>query len=366
MSVISSDSQYMARALRLAERGIYTTTPNPRVGCVLVKDGQIVGEGWHQKAGEAHAEINALSAAAEQSRGATAYVTLEPCNHRGKTGPCSQALIDAGVTRVVFGQEDLNPEVAGTGIQRLRDAGIEVDGPLMEREARALNPGFNKRMATGLPFVRVKMAISLDGRTAMPDTNSFWITGPRARADVQRLRARSCAVVSGWQTVEQDQASLTVRPEEFGLDNGELGKRQPLRVLIDSRNRLDQNAGFYKTDSPILVANLATDSQKDHIEHKRYAENQGHVNLLELLTDLAARGCNEVLIEAGAGLAGAFFRQGLVDEMVIYMAPKVMGSDARGLFDLPLSIMDEALPLRFVDVRPIGRDIKIVAVPELE
>lgn len=360
------DSQYMARALRLAERGLYSATPNPRVGCVIVKNDQVVGEGWHRKAGEAHAEVNALKAAGEQAQGATAYVTLEPCNHQGKTGPCTEALIDAGIARVVFGHEDLNPEVASTGIQRLREAGVEVDGPLMEREARALNPGFNKRMTTGLPFVRLKMAVSLDGRTAMPDKNSFWITGPRARADVQRLRARSCAVVSGWQTVEHDQASLTVRPEEFGLEAEHLGDRQPLRVLIDSQNRLDPKAKFYKASSPILVANLSKDAKQNHVEHKSFSERQGHVHLEQLLKELAARECNEILVEAGAGLAGAFFRQGLVDEMVIYMAPKVMGSNARGLFDLPLSIMDEALPIRFVDVRNIGRDIKIVAVPELE
>ena len=356
----------MARALRLAERGLYTTTPNPRVGCVIVKDDQIVGEGWHRKAGEAHAEVNALKAAGEQSQGATAYVTLEPCNHSGKTGPCSEALISGGIARVVFGHEDLNPEVASSGIQRLREAGVEVDGPLMEREARALNPGFNKRMVTGLPFVRLKMAVSLDGRTAMPDKNSFWITGPKARADVQRLRARSCAIVTGWQTVEHDQASLTVRPEEFGLDAWQLGDRQPLRVLIDSQNQLDSKAKFYTASSPILVANLSKDEKKGHVEYKSFTQQQGHVHLAELLRELASRGCNELLVEAGAGLAGAFFRQGLVDEMVIYMAPKVMGSNARGLFDLPLSIMDEALPIRFVDVRTIGRDIKIVAVPELE
>lgn len=364
--ITASDSQYMARALRLAERGLNTTTPNPRVGCVIVRDGQVAGEGWHQKSGEAHAEVNALEAAGSQSHGATAYVTLEPCNHEGKTGPCTEALIAAGIARVVFGQEDLNPAVASTGIQHLREAGVEVDGPLMEREARSLNPGFNKRMVTGLPFVRLKMAISLDGRTAMPDKNSFWITGPRARADVQRLRARSCAVVSGWQTVEHDQASLTVRPEEFGLEAECLGDRQPLRVLVDSQNRLDLRAKFYKANSPILVANLTKDARNNHVEHKSFPGQQGHIQLAELLKELAKRGCNEILVEAGAGLAGAFFRQGLVDEMVIYMAPKVMGSSARGLFDLPLSIMDEALPIRFVDVRNIGRDIKIVAVPELE
>ena len=365
MPITISDSQYMARALRLAERGLYTATPNPRVGCVIVNDGAIVGEGWHQRAGEDHAEVAALKVAGDKCQGATAYVTLEPCNHQGKTGPCTEALIEAGIVRVVFGHEDLNPEVSGTGIQRLREVGLEVDGPLMEREARALNPGFNKRMATGLPYVRIKMAVSLDCRTAMPDNNSFWITGPKARADVQRLRAQSCAVITGWKTVEQDQASLTVRPEEYGLD-GKLAERQPLRVLIDSHNQLDGNAKFFRAKTPILIANLEKDAWDGHIEQKCFPGKDGHVNLNALLVELAERGCNELLVEAGAGLAGAFFRQGLVDEMVIYMAPKMMGSQARGLFDLPLSIMDEALPLRFIDVRTIGRDIKIVALPELE
>jgi len=365
MPITISDSQYMARALRLAERGLYTATPNPRVGCVIVNDGTNVGEGWHHRAGEDHAEVVALKAAGDKCQGATAYVTLEPCNHQGKTGPCTEALIEAGIVRVVFGHEDLNPEVSGAGIQRLREAGLEVEGPLMEREARALNPGFNKRMATGLPYVRIKMAVSLDGRTAMPDNNSFWITGPKARADVQRLRAQSCAVITGWKTVEQDQASLTVRPEEYGLD-AKLAERQPLRVLIDSHNQLDGNAKFFRAKTPILIANLEMDARDGHIEHKCFPGKDGHVNLNALLVELAERGCNELLVEAGAGLAGAFFRQGLVDEMVIYMAPKMMGSQARGLFDLPLSIMDEALPLRFIDVRTIGRDIKIVALPELE
>ena len=366
MAITASDSAYMARALRLAERGLYTSMPNPRVGAVVLNRGEIVGEGWHQTAGEAHAEINALRQAGEKARGATCYVTLEPCNHQGKTGPCIQALIDAGISRVVYGQEDLNPQI-DAGIATLRQAGIEVDGPLMQSQARALNPGFNKRMSMGLPLVRIKMAISLDGRTAMPDNNSFWITGPNARADVQRLRARSCAVITGWKTLQQDQASLTLRPQEFGLPEDAFGYRQPLRVLLDSNNRLANDQAFFKASSPILVANLDRTETAGHIEHRAYpASNDGRVDLLGLLTDLANRGCNEVLVEAGAELAGAFFRRGLADELIIYMAPKLMGSDARPLFDLPLAIMDESLPVRFVDVRTIGRDIRIIAVPEIE
>jgi len=366
MPISDQDSQYMARAIRLAEQGLYTCSPNPRVGAVIVHDGDIVGEGFHKIAGEPHAEVIALEQAGEQAKGSTCYVSLEPCNHHGKTGPCSESLIAAGVIRVVYGHEDLNPDVASTGIARLRKAGIQVDGPLMQTEARALNPGFNKRMSTGLPLVRIKMAISLDGRTAMPDNNSFWITGPNARADVQRLRARSCAVITGWKTVAQDQASMTLRPTEFGLDEHEFDARQPLRVLLDSRNQLPLGEKFFKAESPILVANLDSDEKSGHIERMQFADVKGHVDLRQLLTELAGRQCNEVLVEAGAELAGAFFRQGLADELIIYVAPKLMGSDARPLFELPLQIMDESLPIRFTDVRTIGRDIRITAVPETE
>jgi len=343
------DAHYMARAIQLAERGRYTTTPNPCVGAVLVANEKIVGEGWHERAGEPHAEVNAFHAAGVAAKGATLYVTLEPCSHTGRTGPCTEAVIQAGVTRVVYGHEDPNPEVSGEGFKRLREAGIDVEGPLMDGEARALNPGYIKRQTTGLPWVRIKSAVSLDGRTAMPDNNSFWITGPNARADVQRLRGRSCALISGWKTVLQDQASLTVRPEEFGLSEPGLGDRQPLRVLVDSQQRLPQDARFFKAVEPIFSS-----------------ENSHHVDLDALLKDLAARGCNEVLVEAGAALSGAFFRLGLVDELIVYMAPKVMGSDARAMFDVPLRFMDEALPIRFTDVRSVGRDIRITAVPETE
>ena len=360
------DANYMAMALRLAEKGLYTTSPNPRVGAVVVNDGKVVGEGWHQRAGQAHAEVIALQQAGERAKGSTLYVTLEPCSHDGKTGPCSKAVLETGVARVVYGHEDPNPEVASAGITELREAGVQVDGPVMESQARALNPGFIKRMSMGMPFVRIKMATSLDGRTAMPDNNSFWITGPKARADVQRLRGRSCAVITGWKTVEQDQAALTVRPEEFDIDDSSLGERQPLRVLVDSQLRLAQDARFFKASSPILVANAAREETSEHIEYARYPVKNDRIELEALLKDLAKRGCNEVLVEAGAGLAGAFFRLGVVDELVIYLAPRVMGSDARALFDLPLMIMDEALPLRFNDVRTVGRDIRVTAVPETE
>lgn len=239
MALTRDDHRFMARALRLAERGLYTTMPNPRVGCVLVKNQQIIAEGWHVRAGEGHAEVNALRIAAEQARGATAYVTLEPCNHTGKTGPCSQALIDAGVARVVYAMEDPNPLVSGRGLERLAAAGIEVDGPLFEEQARALNPGFITRMERKRPLLRCKMAMSLDGRTAMASGESKWITSPKARADVQRLRAASCAIVTGIGSVLQDNSQLTLRARELGLPRAEdIARRQPLRVILDSRLQL--------------------------------------------------------------------------------------------------------------------------------
>ncbi len=254
MSLTDLDSQFMARALRLAERGRYTTMPNPRVGCVIVLDGQLVAQGWHKRAGDAHAEVNALREAGEKARGATAYVTLEPCNHTGRTGPCSQALIDAGIARVVFAMEDPNPKVVGEGLERLRAAGVEVAGPLLEDEARALNPGYIRRMERGMPWVRSKLAMSLDGRTAMASGESKWVTGRRAREDVQRLRARSCAIISGVDTVLMDQAALTVRADELKLDDAEvIAQRQPLRVVLDSRGRMTPEAPLFQHPGPVLL-----------------------------------------------------------------------------------------------------------------
>ena len=365
--IAGSDGQYMARAIRLAERGLYSTMPDPRVGAVIVDGNKIIGAGFHRITGQDHAEIAALHQAGERARGATCYVSLEPCNHQGNTaGPCSEALIAAGISRLVYGHENLGLEVDSGGISRLREAGVQVDGPLMENEARALNPGFNKRMATRLPLVRIKMAVSLDGRTAMPDNNSFWIAGPTARADVQRLRARSCAVVTGWKTVAQNRASMTLRPAEFGLKEDAFDDRQPLRVLLDSHNQLPPKEKFFKAKSPILVANLEGSEREGHIERMQFNDANSRVDLRQLLTELANRHCNEILVEAGAELAGAFFRQGLADELIIYVAPKLMGSAARPMFELPLAIMDESLPVRFSDVRTMGRDIRITAVPETE
>lgn len=374
MSLTHTDHLYMAQALRLAERGLYTTMPNPRVGCVLVKGDQVIAEGWHYRAGEAHAEVHALQQAGEQARGATAYVTLEPCNHSGRTGPCSEALLAAGVARVVFAMEDPNPQVAGSGLERLRAAGVVIDGPLLEDDARALNPGFLKRMERKLPFVRCKLAMSLDGRTAMASGQSKWVTGRKSREDVQRLRARSCAIVSGIDTVISDNAALIVRVDELQLGNADdAATQQPLRVILDSRLRLGRDAELLRHPSPILlVHNGAQDNAARlndwpaHVELLAMPDSHGRIDLLAVLRELAQRQCNEVLVEAGATLAGSFLRRGLLDELIIYMAPKLLGSSARPLFDLPLNTMSAALPVKVCDMRAVGDDWRITAVPDME
>lgn len=360
-----SDSAYMAHALRLAERGRYTAMPNPQVGCVLVRENQIVAEGWHHRAGEPHAEANALARAGDRARGATAYVTLEPCSHTGRTGPCSDALIAAGVRRVVYGMEDPNIQVAGRGLAKLRAAGVEVSGPLLEEEARALNPGFIKRMEHGQPFVRCKLAMSLDGRTAMASGESKWVTGRRAREDVQRLRARSCAIISGIDTVLLDRAALTVRADELQLADAEsIASRQPLRVILDSRLRLPQDAPLLDHPGPILLVHAGAEEAGTwpaHVETLALPGPNQRIDLQALLTELARRECNEVLVEAGAVLAGAFVARGLLDELIVYMAPKLLGSSARPLFDLPLEKMSGHLPLHIQDIRALGQDWRITA-----
>ncbi|KPY42740.1 MULTISPECIES: bifunctional diaminohydroxyphosphoribosylaminopyrimidine deaminase/5-amino-6-(5-phosphoribosylamino)uracil reductase RibD [Pseudomonas syringae group] len=364
------DVHYMARALELARKGLYSTHPNPRVGCVIVREGQIVGEGWHALAGEPHAEVHALRQAGEQARGATAYVTLEPCSHHGRTPPCADALVNAGVTRVVASMQDPNPEVAGRGLLRLMTAGIAVQCGVLEAEARALNKGFIKRMETGQPYVRVKLAMSLDGRTAMASGESQWITGPEARSAVQRLRAQSSVVLTGADTVLADKARLTVRPDELGL-NAELtalaAARVPLRVLIDGRLRVPLDAPFLQAGSA-LVATCAAASARGRYHDEGHeivamADSAGHVDLRKLLTELGTRGVNEVLVEAGPRLAGAFTRLGLVDEFQIFIAGKFLGSSARPLLDLPLAQMSEALELNIVEMRAVGNDWRVIALP---
>ncbi len=357
----ADDTRHMARALQLAAHGLYTTDPNPRVGCVLVKDDAVIGEGWHVRAGEPHAEILALREAGPAARGTTAYVSLEPCAHHGRTPPCAEALIAAGVSRVVAAMEDPNPQVAGQGLQMLREAGIAVESGLLQSQAEALNPGFIKRMRTGRPFVRCKLAMSLDGRTAMASGESQWITGPAARADVHRLRARSSAMLTGVGTVLADDPSLNAR-----LDTDE-AVQQPLRVVLDSQLRLPADARMLSLPGRTLVCcteaadveKIATLTDAGAEVHRLPAEN-GHVSLTALLDLLGREGVNEVTVEAGASLNGALLQAGLVDEIIIYLAPLLMGDAARGLFHLPgLEKMDQRIKLQIVDVRAVGEDWRI-------
>jgi len=361
------DAHYMARALELARRGHYTTHPNPRVGCVIVRDGQVVGEGWHIRAGEPHAEVHALRAAGDNARGATAYVTLEPCSHHGRTPPCADALVNAGVARVVAAMQDPNPEVAGRGLQRLAQAGIATESGVLEGEARKLNEGFLKRMEHGLPFVRVKLAMSLDGRTAMESGESQWITGPAARSAVQRLRAQASVVLTGADTVLADNARLTVRADELGLDAEQTAlamSRPPLRVLVDGRLRVPLNAPFFKAGPALVATCMAVEEQyANGPECMIVAGEDGQVDLRRLLVELAARGVNEVLVEAGPRLAGAFARQGLVDEFQIFIAGKFLGSTARPLLDWPLAQMKDAPQLKITDIRAVGDDWRVIAIP---
>lgn len=360
----ADDHRHMARALQLARRGWYSTSPNPRVGCVLVRGGQVIGEGFHLRAGEPHAEVNALRAAGD-ARGATAYVTLEPCAHFGRTPPCAQGLIDAGVARVVAAMRDPNPLVAGRGLAMLEAAGIHTASGVLEAEARALNPGFIKRMETGLPLVRVKLAASLDGRTAMASGESQWITGPEARRDVQRLRAGSCAIVTGIGTVLADDCSLNVRWDEAGLlAEAQAVGRQPLRVVVDSALRTPAGAKILAPTARVLLASAGpVAALGGHVEVLALPDAAGRVDLRALLEALATRGCNEVLVEAGPALAGAFAVAGLVDEIVLYQAPTLLGSSARPLLALSLERMSEQLRLECVEQRRVGADLRLTLRP---
>jgi len=352
------DHAHMARALQLAARGLYTTMPNPRVGCVIVKDGLVVGEGWHERAGTPHAEIHALKSAGQAARGATVYVTLEPCSHHGRTPPCAESLIQAGVARVVAAMADPNPLVAGGGIAMLTLAGIGAEVGLMEAEARALNPGFVSRMTRQRPWLRLKTASTLDGKTALGNGQSQWITGEAARADVQRLRARACAVLTGSGSVLADNPRMNVRDFDIG--------RQPLRVIVDSRLRTPTDAGIL----PALIACRQADPRARAALEQAGAEvvelpgSDGRVDLASLLTMLAQRGINELHVEAGARLNGALLAAGLVDEWVAYVAPMAVGDAARGLFSQPpLATLADAARFRLADVRQIGGDLRLTLYP---
>jgi len=360
MSVLTAaDSQWMARALQLAERGLYSTSPNPRVGCVLVKDGAMLAEGWHERAGEPHAEVHALRAAGDRARGATAYVTLEPCSHHGRTPPCADALVKAGVARVVVAAQDPNPLVAGQGLDKLRAAGIEAECGLMEAQARQLNIGFFARMARGMPWVRSKIAASLDGRTALNNGESKWITGEAARHDVQHWRARSCAVLTGIGTVLADDPQLNVRDIPTS--------RQPLRAVVDSALRLSADARLLRQPG-VVVYTATTDVgrigplERAGAEVRALPDGKGQVDLHAVLRDLGSRGCNEVLTEAGRTLNGALLRGGLTDELVLYFAPQLLGDTARGMARMgELISLDQRTDLEWADVRHVGKDLRVLA-----
>ena len=365
--------QYMTRALRLAERGLWSTDPNPRVGCVLVRDNEIVGESWHQRAGEPHAEILALQMAGERARGADCYVSLEPCCHHGKTPPCTDALIAAGIKRVIAAMIDPNPQVAGKGLQQLQAAGIEIQSGVLAEQAAQLNPGFIKRMSEGRPFVRCKLAMSLDGRTAMASGESQWITSTDARRDVQALRARSSAIMTGIVTVLTDDPAFTVREAEL---SPYLPRPPfictPLRVIIDRNLSTPLSAKLLNSPGKTLIFTSTQDTEMQESLEERGAEviylptREGCIDLAVVLRELANREINEVLLESGANLSGSMLQAGLIDEIVIYMAPTLLGNAARGLFHLPrLERLDQQIRLNIQEIRAVGVDWRIRAVPVL-
>ena len=359
MSFSAVDHGMMARALQLAEHGLWTTSPNPRVGCVLLRDGQVVGEGWHKQAGGPHAEVNALRAAGPLARGATAYVTLEPCSHHGRTPPCAEALIAAGVSRVVSAMTDPNPLVSGQGLALLEAAGIVTASGLLENEAHELNIGFISRMTRGRPWLRLKTAASLDGKTALNNGVSQWITGPDARRDGQRWRARACAILTGIGTVRDDDPQLNVRDVET--------PRQPLRVVVDSKLETPLGARILQ-GGPVLIVGALDNPEKMEMLRSTGAEvlifpnAAGKVELKDLLEELGRRGINEVHAEAGFKLNGSLLREGLVDELLLYLAPCLIGHAASGLFNLPeLTSLDGKRLLQIRDLRQVGEDIRLIA-----
>lgn len=360
----AADHEYMAFALRLAQQGLCTTTPNPRVGCVVVRDGNVVGEGWHQRAGEPHAEIHALRQAGESAKGATVYVTLEPCSHYGRTPPCAGALIEAGAGKVIAAMRDPNPQVSGNGLAMLELAGIRTVCGLLENEARELNLGFISRMTRGRPWLRLKIAATLDGKTALNNGVSQWITGSDARRDAHRWRARSCAMLTGIGTVLADDPSLSVRDVP--------AERQPWRVVVDAGLNMPPTARML-TEGKVLIATGSEDGERIGLLRQAGAEvlvlpvRDGRIELVCLLNELGRRGFNEVTAEAGKGLNGALLQAGVVDEMVLYLAPMLFGDKAGGMFGLPeIEAMEQRRELEIRDVRMIGRDIRIVARPLTE
>ncbi|MBE9563543.1 MAG: bifunctional diaminohydroxyphosphoribosylaminopyrimidine deaminase/5-amino-6-(5-phosphoribosylamino)uracil reductase RibD [Proteobacteria bacterium] len=370
-NIIENDQYYMAHALRLARKGLWTTDPNPRVGCVIVHDGKIVGEGWHKEAGKPHAEVNALEQAKGKSKGATCYVTLEPCCHHGRTPPCTDALVKAGVARVVVAMTDPNPLVSSKGIEQLLKAGIIVDTGILAKDAEKLNPGFLTRMRYNRPYIRCKLGMSLDGRTAMASTESQWITSQDARREVQCLRARSSAIMTGAGTVLADNPRLTVRDEELTCKlQPEIKVKQPLRVVVDTHLSMQPNAIMLGLPGQTIIFTASkSKSVKSILEktgaHVIHLAERGMVDLPAACQLLAEKyEVNELQIEAGATLSGAMLRAGLVDELIIYMAPMLMGNKARGLFNLPeIERLNQHIPLNIADIRAVGRDWRITAYP---
>lgn len=369
-----TDHQMMARAIQLAKRGVFTTAPNPNVGCVISNDkGVIVGEGWHKKSGTAHAEVHALEQAGYYAKGATAYVTLEPCSHYGKTGPCADLLIASGVTRVVAAMVDPNPLVSGSGLEKLNKVGIKTEHGLLQTSAEQLNRGFIKRMRTGKPWVTVKLAASLDGKTALGNGLSQWITSPLARQDVQRHRAKSCAILSGSGTVIADNPMLNVRYSELNLSSDVLAQkdlRQPLRVLLDGRNQLPpslnclQNFENNLAGSVLLVNGKSSQHQfEQHVSQWQPPFSGNKLDLEKVMGKLGEMQLNQIWVEAGAKLAGALLQNKLIDELILYQAPKLIGSAGQNLFDtMQIEMMDQVINLNWTDIRRVGDDIRMTAL----
>ena len=364
------DVAFMQLALDLAKQGEFTTTPNPSVGCVLVKDGEVVGKGFHAKAGEPHAEVMALREAGENARGATAYVTLEPCSHFGRTPPCAKGLVEAGVSKVIAAMCDPNPQVAGKGLQILSDAGIQSAVGLLEENAEQLNKGFLKRMRTGKPFVQLKLAMSIDGKTAMASGESKWITGAQARADVQQYRAKASAILSTSQTVLADDPSLNVRWEELPpnvkADYPQEKLRQPVRVILDSSHKVRSDFKVFSTESPVWLVgedDYSLTGFPPFTDYLKLDRNQGETRLQALMAELGKRQINTLWVEAGATLAGALIAENLVDELIIYMAPKLLGDQARDLCHLPnLTQLADAPLWQLQSCEPVGDDLKLIYI----
>lgn len=362
MTFSSDDKRFMTRALELAEQGKYSAKPNPCVGCVIVQGNQVIGEGWHEKAGEAHAEVHALKQAGDAAKGSTAYVTLEPCCHQGKTSPCADALIGANIARVVIAMQDPNPLVSGQGIEKLRSAGIEVPVGLMEEEAESLNTAFIHKMKTGQPFIMSKVAMSLDGKTAMASGESQWITGAQAREDVHRLRAQSDVVITGVGTVLTDNPQLTARD---GLGNHTI--KQPHIVVLDSKLKTPLDAALFNSGADVTLLTCSTDAETIQALRETgsnvdvvAADEKGQVNLQAVHKWLCGQPVNRVMIEAGALLNGACLQAGMVDELVIYMAPSALGADARGAFAMPtISRLSDRIQLNYASMDKLGDDIKL-------